>query len=97
MLYMVNQSPTSADSLQSTLRLAPTGAPILLYEDGVYAAMPGAKSTALVMAALADHPIYALEADLQARGIAQIVQGIQVIGYDGFVELIEQHDVVPWL
>ena len=97
MLYTVNKSPSSTTSLSSVLRIAPAGAPILLYEDGVYAAMPDAKSTSFVQDALASHPIYALDADLETRGIGKVVDGIQVIGYDGFVELVEQHDVAPWL
>ena len=97
MLYTINKSPLSTTNLASALRIAPAGAPILLYEDGVYAAMPGASSAAAVQDALASHPIYALDADLEARGIASIMDGIQVIGYDGFVELVEQHDVAPWL
>ena len=97
MLYTVNKSPLSTISLASVLRIAPEGAPILLYEDGVYAALKGAKSTPIVQDALGAHPIYALDADLEARGIDKVLDGIQVIGYDGFVELVEQHDVAPWL
>ena len=97
MLYTVNKSPLSTDSLSSLLRIAPAGAPVLLYEDGVYAALPNAKSTPLVEGAMADHPFYALDADLEARGIARVIKGIQIVGYDGFVELVEQHDVAPWL
>jgi tRNA 2-thiouridine synthesizing protein B len=97
MLYAINKSPLSSQALQSALRVAPAGSPILLYEDGVYAAMPGAQSEAMVLAALAQHPCYALDADLEARGIEQVIPGIQVIGYDGFVALIEQHNMVPWL
>ena len=47
--------------------------------------------------ALAQHPVYALQADLEARGLTSLVEGIQVISYEGFVELVEQHHVVPWL
>jgi tRNA 2-thiouridine synthesizing protein B len=94
---MVNKSPLSTNNMESALRIAPAGAPILLYEDGVYAAIPGAKSEAMVTAAVADHAIYAIDADLEARGIATVVEGIQIIGYDGFVELVEQHDVAPWI
>ena len=43
------------------------------------------------------HSVYALDADLEARGIKTVIDGIDVIGYDGFVELVEQHDVAPWL
>jgi tRNA 2-thiouridine synthesizing protein B len=97
MLYIVNKPPLSSNSLDSALRIAPTGAPILLYEDGVYAALPGAKSASLMSSAAARHPLYALDADLEARGIGMVLEGVQVIGYDGFVELVEQHDVAPWL
>ncbi len=97
MLYTVNRSPFSASSLQSVLRIAPVGSPILLYEDGVYAVAPRASSAPLVQAAMAGHLVYALDADLEARGITAVLEGILVIGYDGFVELVEQHDVVPWL
>ena len=97
MLYLVNKSPFGNDNLKSALRIAPAGAPILLYEDGVYAAVAGANSEALVIGALAAHPVYALDADLEARGIQRLVAGVQVIGYDGFVELVEQHNVAPWL
>jgi tRNA 2-thiouridine synthesizing protein B len=97
MLYTVNKSPLSTNSLQSALRIAPAGAPFLLYEDGVYAAVDGAQSAGWVKEALDIHPIYALEADLEARGLSKVIDGIQVINYDGFVELVEQHDVAPWL
>ena len=97
MLYTVNKSPLSANSLESVLRIAPAGSPILLYEDGVYAAMPNAKSAQTITAAINDHPVYALDADLEARGVGAVIKGIQIVGYDGFVELVEQHDIAPWL
>jgi tRNA 2-thiouridine synthesizing protein B len=97
MLYTVNKSPLSANSLDSVLRIAQDGAPILLYEDGVYAALPGARSADTVSAALSRHPVYALDADMEARGVQAVIDGIQVIGFEGFVELVEQHDVAPWL
>jgi tRNA 2-thiouridine synthesizing protein B len=97
MLYMVNKSPLMFGNLESVLRIAPSGEPILLYEDGVYAAAAGAASADLARQALEQHPVYALQADLEARGLARLVDGVQVIDYDGFVELVEQHHVVPWL
>ena len=97
MLYTVNKSPFSTNSLRSVLRIAQAGSPVLLYEDGVYAAMPGARSASTVAEAISEHPIYALDADLEARGIGTVIDGIRVIGFDGFVELVEQHDVAPWL
>jgi tRNA 2-thiouridine synthesizing protein B len=97
MLYTVNKAPLSANNLDSVLRVAQPGSPILLYEDGVYAALPGAQSSGTVSSALSKHPVYALDADLEARGVKTVIDGIQVIGFDGFVELVEQHDVAPWL
>jgi tRNA 2-thiouridine synthesizing protein B len=97
MLHTVNKSPLSSDSLESALRVAAAGAPILLLEDGVYGARPGARSQGLLETALTGHPLYALGPDLEARGITRVIPGIRVIGYDGFVELVEQHVVVPWL
>ena len=97
MLYTVNKSPMSANSLASVLRVAQNGSPILLYEDGVYAALPGARSADTVSMALSKHPVFALDADMEARGVKAVIDGIQVIGFEGFVELVEQHDVAPWL
>ena len=97
MLYMINKSPLMFNNLKSVLGIMPSGDPVLLYEDGVYAAAVGAASEELVRQALDNHPVYALQADLDARGIVRLVDGIQTIDYDGFVELVERHHVVPWL
>jgi tRNA 2-thiouridine synthesizing protein B len=97
MLHTVNKSPLASSALQSALRIAERGAPLLLIEDGVYAARPGARSEPLLVEGLAAHPIYALEPDLKARGVSSVINGITVIGYDGFVELVEQHHVVAWM
>ena len=69
----------------------------MLYEDGVSAATAGTRVEALIRKALADHAIYALEADLQARGLTRLIEGVQVVGYDVFVDLVAEHNVLPWL
>ncbi len=97
MLYMVNKSPMMTQNLESCLDVAPKGDPILLYEDGVYGALAGGQLAAKIAEALNEHLIYALDADLEARGIRRIVEGVEIIGYDGFVGLVEEHDAVPWL
>ena len=97
MLYTINKSPLMFGNLKSVLGIASADDPILLYEDGVYAAARGTASEELVRQALEDHPVYALDADLEARGLVALIDGIQVVDYDGFVELVEQHHVVPWL
>ena len=97
MLYTVNKSPLTTQNLETCLAIAPEGEPILLYEDGVYAALDGGRLSKRIEEALERHPIYALQADLEARGIQRIIEGIQVIDYDGFVGLVEEHNVVPWI
>lgn len=97
MLYMVNKSPLMTRNLETCLAIAPTGEPVLLYEDGVYGAMDSGRLAEQVRAALAQRPIYALAADLEARGIRRVMAGIQVVDYDGFVGLVEEHNVVPWI
>jgi tRNA 2-thiouridine synthesizing protein B len=97
MLYTVNKSPLMFNNLATLLRVAPSSSPILLYEDGVYAAAKGTAAQGLIEQTLSRHDVYALQADLDARGIKALVNGIRVIGFDGFVELVEQHHVVPWL
>jgi tRNA 2-thiouridine synthesizing protein B len=97
MLYTVNKSPLMFANLRSLLRVASAGEPILLYEDGVYAAAAGAASEALTKEALAHHPVYGLQADVEARSLTELIEGIQVIDYAGFVSLVERHPVVPWL
>jgi tRNA 2-thiouridine synthesizing protein B len=96
MLHTVNKPPLRANALQAALRVAAPGDPILLVEDGVLAARAGAVTESVLEAALRDHPVYALAPDLKARGITRLVTGIRPIGYDGFVELTEQHQVITW-
>lgn len=97
MLFMFNQSPMTTKKLQSLLEIAPAGAPILLYEDGVIAAMQGTAATSEITAALTNHSIYALSPDLEARGIKKVVPGIQLVDYDGFVGLVEKENPIPWI
>ena len=97
MLFTLNNSSITSNSLDSLLRIAPSGTPILLYEDGVFSAMEGTRDSEKVKNALNDHPIYALDADVEARGLKNLIKGIKMISYDGFVELVEENDIVPWL
>lgn len=97
MLYTINKSPFLSHNLERCLRCAPAGAPILLYEDGVYAALAGSGVEGLLREALAAHPVYALGPDLQARGLTRLIEGVEVVGYEGFVDLAVEHNVVPWL
>ena len=100
MLHTVNKSPFERRTLDSALRHAVKGSGILLLEDGVYAAVNGTVVTDKVKAALSDHKVYVLGPDIQARGLTEenLIEGLEVVDYGGFVDLVVQHDKVQsWL
>ncbi|MDH3386573.1 MAG: sulfurtransferase complex subunit TusB [Gammaproteobacteria bacterium] len=99
-LHIVNKSPYDRNSLDTCLRLARADAAILLIEDGIYAAQKNAAASDKVQHALGKHPIYALQPDLQARGINpdNMIEGISLVDYDGFVKLTTEYDKLQsWL
>lgn len=82
------------NALASCLRLAQAGSAILLFEDGVYAALQNTVQAELMTAQVATFAFYVLGPDLAARGLstAQLIGGITVIDYEGFVDLVVEHD-----
>jgi len=86
--------------LDSCLRLAKTGSSILLIEDGVYAAMAKAAYAGNISGRLEDFSFYVLGPDVAARGLNDVplIEGIRVVDYEGFVDLVTEHDVTQsWL
>lgn len=96
MLHLVNKSPYSSNSLDSCLKFATKGAPIILFEDAIYGAMAGTSLESKIAEAMKDHPVYAVKEDLMARGVNNIIPGVKEIDYTGFVELVEQHRPCTW-
>ncbi len=100
MLHTVNKSPFETNSLETCLGLAKSGSDILLIEDGVYAATVGTTVSVRIEETMKSSRVYALAPDLKARGIRpdQVIVGVQLIGYDGFVELSVTNETVQcWL
>lgn len=99
MLHTVNKSPFEKNSLESCLRFARPGSAILLYEDGVYAALKNTRFESTLNGALKDRSIYVLTPDLEARGmrVDNIIIGIKPIDYAGFVDLVVANTVQAWL
>ncbi|MBF0311198.1 MAG: sulfurtransferase complex subunit TusB [Magnetococcales bacterium] len=97
MLHTVNKSPFLNGTLESCLRFVSEGDCVLLMEDGVYAAVADTARSALVEEALGKVSVYALSADLKARGLDNLIEGVKVTDYNGFVELVEQHKTHSWL
>ena len=99
-LHTVNKSPFSSTALASCLAHATEDAAILLIEDGVYAALATAPHAPELAAAAARGVVYALEPDLQARGLGEspLLAGTKRVDYAGFVDLAASHStVMAWL
>jgi len=99
MLHTVNKSPLERNALQSCLEHAKPGSAILLMEDAIYGASTGTTASDMVKAAMSNVTIYALQPDVDARGMAgKVMDGIKLIGYGEFVDLVTEHaNTQAWL
>lgn len=99
MLHIVNKSPDGSGALASCLRLAQDGDAVLLIEDAVYAATHALAARCGLAGALPRLKVFALQPDLEARGIAaRRVPAVEPVEYGGFVELVATHSTTQsWL
>ena len=100
MLHTVNKSPFERNSLKSCISMAKSGSSILLIEDGIFGALKGTAATDMVSGAMGGVTFYVLGPDLAARGMTedQLIDGIKVVDYEGFVDLTAEHEnVQAWL
>lgn len=96
MLHTINKSPFETRTMETCFRFLQPGDPVLFIEDGVYAVQAGSRFSEAVRAVMEQNPVYALKPDLEARGIDRIAEGIAEIDYQGFVSLVERHQVNSW-
>jgi tRNA 2-thiouridine synthesizing protein B len=99
-LHTVNKSPFERNALQSCVAHMGTGDAILMFEDAVVGARKGSAAAPLIEAAAQTGKVYVLGADMAARGLKadDIVPGVQVVDYGGFVDLVTGHGrTVAWL
>lgn len=100
MLHLINKSPSERNSLATCLRLAEAGSSILLIEDGVYGALKNGRDAAAITGRMDDFSFYVLGPDVAARGLGDLplIEGIKVVDYDGFVDLVAETDATQsWL
>lgn len=98
MLHTVNKSPFQNSTLENSLRFISSGDALLLLEDGVFGATSGTSMSNLVEGALSKGiEVYALSADIKARALENLIDGVKVTDYLGFVELVEKHKTHSWL
>lgn len=99
MLSIVNKSPFERNALSSCLRVQDKGA-VLLIEDAVVAAVAGARFKERIQEVQSHLDIYVLMPDAKARGIGsdELIAGVKLVDYRGFVDLVVNHDnVQSWL
>jgi tRNA 2-thiouridine synthesizing protein B len=97
MLHVVNKSPYERNSLDTCADFVRDGDAVLFIEDGVYAAVKGGAAAGKVEG-MSD--VSVLGPDLAARGLSEdrLVDGVKVVDYAGFVDLVEAKDKVQsWL
>ncbi len=99
MLHIINKSPFQTSTLATCLRMAQGGDALLLIEDAVYAATAGSACEASVLSACAALKVYALQPDMDARGVTpKLLPGIALVDYAGFVDLAVEHNTShSWL
>jgi tRNA 2-thiouridine synthesizing protein B len=99
MLHTVNKSPLERNTFDSCLAHVKKGSAVLLIEDGVYAAVKGTASAKKIEQAMKTVPVYALQPDIEARGIqGRILDGVKLVDYGGFVDLAAEYPTVQsWL
>ena len=96
MLHLVNKSPYESCNFNTASSIMQDDDVLLLIEDAVYGAVKAGKASAM----LGGCTVSVLGPDLAARGISEdkLADGVDVIDYAGFVDLVESNDKVQsWL
>jgi len=90
-LFILSHAPHADHYDARTLELARAGDGVLFIEDAVYAAgdRPTALDAALAAARSRGVTCYALQADVEARGVRP---QCATVDYAGWVKLLEQYD-----
>src|SRR5271157_2450103 len=92
-LHTVNKSPFERGSMATAFGHVLQGDAVLMIEDGVFGARKGATFAKTIEENRALCEVYALGPDLEARGLKteDLADGVKVVGYDGFVDLVASH------
>ncbi len=96
MLHLINKSPFESMALEDCLKYASKGSAIMLYEDGIYAALAGSSLEGRMSGVASDYKVYVLKEDLQLRGIDKLIAGVTEVDYAGFVDLVGEHKTASW-
>lgn len=97
-LHLLSHSPFGDGRFVSCLQLLSPDDGVLLTGDAVYALRADTNPALAIEQLPTNNGIFALQEDLQARGMDGISSRITVVDYPGFVELCARFDKVnAWL
>lgn len=99
MLHILRHSPHSESRFASCLRTINSGQSMLLIEDAVYGLSPHTTARNTLEYLPSTVHIYALDTDLQARGLAldDLPSRVTIINYSMMVDLCLEHSkAVSW-
>lgn len=99
MLHILRHAPQDDTHFASSLRVMGPHQGLLLIEDAVYALLPRTSSANAMQLLPGSVGLYALESDVQARGlpIDDLPRRVMLIDYPQMVELCISHDkVLSW-
>jgi tRNA 2-thiouridine synthesizing protein B len=95
LLYVIKRSPFISRDLEHILEVARKGSHIMLIQDAVLAAVDTPNNRRwrdrLTEAGVTVH---ALREDLIARGLKRLLDGVDIVDYSGWVELVETYQPV---
>tara|TARA_R110002020_G_scaffold120122_1_gene273650 strand:- start:30296 stop:30595 length:300 start_codon:yes stop_codon:yes gene_type:complete len=99
MLHILRHSPQTDNRFASCLRVLASQQGLLLIEEAVYALLPQSPYASRLELLPNSVQLYALESDIQARGLAldDLPARVQVVDYDAMVSLCAEYSkVVSW-
>lgn len=99
-LFIIERAIRDASRLNRLLDRSGTGNSVLFIQDSVYTLRTGSMATNLVARCVETNTVYALLPDLKARGFGEneIISGITLLDYPGFVDLTVIHTKINrWL
>lgn len=100
-LHTVNKSPFERNSLETCLSVCKPDASVLLIEDAVVAALQNTRISKQILDAMSSGvKVYALNEDLEARGLplGRLIEQIDIVDYAGFVGLAAKNTKIQsWL
>jgi tRNA 2-thiouridine synthesizing protein B len=95
LLYQIKRSPFISRDLEHILPVAREGSHVLLYQDAVLAAAVTDENREwLERLTSAGVTVHALSEDLSARGVREVLPGVDVVDYGGWVDLVERFQPV---